>query len=199
MPNTNSLLLANLAGIALHRTPNHQKIRFTDDQDEIIKQMASKCPSEQRTVEFWKKVAQQIPGKSAKQCRERYQNFLDPTFSKEWTEEEDRILIEAYNQLKSSNSANIWATISKQCLPKKSKMMIKNRYNTLVHKKTQIPWKSTLPEKNHHESSQPSEPESSTEEFIRDIIANFPDFFDSEHDLMVSSTSNNGNSFDWVD
>ena len=79
-------------------------------------------------------------------------------------------------------------------------MMIKNRYNTLVHKKMQIPWKSTLPEENCHESSQPNEPESSAEEFIREITEHFHDCLEYDNDLMASSTSNNVNTFgcfDW--
>ena len=44
----------------------------------------------------WAQIAQQLPGRIAKQCRERWHNHLDPNVRKDpWTEEETRILLDA--------------------------------------------------------------------------------------------------------
>ena len=44
----------------------------------------------------WCEIAEQIPGRLGKQCRERWFNQLDPSIKKGgWTKEEDRILMGA--------------------------------------------------------------------------------------------------------
>ena len=40
----------------------------------------------------WSVIANQLPGRIGKQCRERWHNHLDPTISHhEWTEQEEWI------------------------------------------------------------------------------------------------------------
>lgn len=44
----------------------------------------------------WSLIADKIPGRIGKQCRERWSNHLDPSLMKgEWTKEEDIALIQA--------------------------------------------------------------------------------------------------------
>ena len=46
----------------------------------------------------WSKIANQIPGRIGKQCRERWFNHLSPNVNKErWTEEEDNVIIQAHS------------------------------------------------------------------------------------------------------
>lgn len=46
-------------------------------------------------VTKWSDIAERIPGRMGKQCRERWYNHLDPALKKTpWTAEEDRILRE---------------------------------------------------------------------------------------------------------
>ncbi|SPO06318.1 uncharacterized protein DNG_09007 [Cephalotrichum gorgonifer] len=48
----------------------------------------------------WGEIAQDIPGRTPKACRKRWLHSLDPSLRKgKWTEEEDRILLEAYARL----------------------------------------------------------------------------------------------------
>ncbi|KAH7310697.1 Homeodomain-like protein, partial [Stachybotrys elegans] len=48
----------------------------------------------------WTEIAQGIPGRTAKDCRKRWFHSLDPSLRKgRWTEDEDRILLEAYSRL----------------------------------------------------------------------------------------------------
>ena len=46
----------------------------------------------------WSQIAAQLPGRTGKQCRERWHNHLNPDInkSKKWTEEEDRIILESH-------------------------------------------------------------------------------------------------------
>jgi hypothetical protein len=43
----------------------------------------------------WSNVSQSIPGRNAKQCRERWKTALDPSIDKsEFKEHEDRVILE---------------------------------------------------------------------------------------------------------
>ena len=42
-------------------------------------------------------IAEDLPGRNRKQCRERWHNQLDPSIKKDgWTEEEDAVLAAAH-------------------------------------------------------------------------------------------------------
>ncbi|KAM7508683.1 hypothetical protein LguiA_019136 [Lonicera macranthoides] len=65
----------------------------------------------------WSQIAQQLPGRIGKQCRERWYNHLNPGINKApWTKEEEESLIKAHRIY-----GNKWAEISK---------FLKGRYNT---------------------------------------------------------------------
>lgn len=45
----------------------------------------------------WSKIADHLPGRIGKQCRERWHNHLNPEIRKDrWTEEEDLAIMEAH-------------------------------------------------------------------------------------------------------
>ena len=103
----------------------HRKIRFTPEQDNIIKQMAENISSPN-----WKEIAKKIPGKTAKQYRERYQHFLAPSIKRNpWTIEEDALLIQ-YHQLYGPD----WAKIA-DFFPGRTNNDVKNRYNAHLKNK----------------------------------------------------------------
>ena len=57
----------------------------------------------------WSAIAELIPGRIGKQCRERWFNQLDPSLNKgPWTEVEDEILIRAQGEY-----GNAWTRIAK--------------------------------------------------------------------------------------
>ena len=57
----------------------------------------------------WTTVAQQLPGRTGKQCRERWHNHLDHDIRKDaWSVDEDRRLIELHVEF-----GNKWADIAK--------------------------------------------------------------------------------------
>lgn len=103
----------------------HHKIRFTPQQDLIIKQSVENNPNPD-----WKEIAKKIPGKTAKQCRERYRHFLSPTVNRiPWSIEEDALLVQ-YHQLYGSD----WAKIA-EFFPGRTNNDVKNRYNAHLKKK----------------------------------------------------------------
>ena len=55
----------------------------------------------------WETIADQMPGRTARQCRERWVNYLSPTIRNDpWTDVEDQILLDKINDL-----GRCWSTI----------------------------------------------------------------------------------------
>lgn len=75
----------------------------------------------------WKVIADQFPGKSAKHCRLRWHNHLNPEIKRTtWSPDEDRILLQYQHQI-----GNKWARIAK-VLRGRTDNQVKNRYYSLT-------------------------------------------------------------------
>lgn len=98
--------------------PLSKKIKFTKAEDlkliELIETYSTKS---------WKKIAENLPPRTARQCRDRWCNYLDPELSPEpWSPSEDKILLKLQEEV-----GNHWKKI-KEYLPRRSKNSIKQRW-----------------------------------------------------------------------
>lgn len=101
---------------------NQRRKKFTTEEDtrlcEVVDQYGAKN---------WNKIALLIPGRTGRQCRDRYLNYLKPGyFSGEWSQEEDQLLIKQYKIFGSH-----WSKIA-QSFNGRSANALKNRWNYFV-------------------------------------------------------------------
>ena len=111
--------------------------RFTPSEDMLLKAIAM------RGMMSWDEVAKYLPGRTGRQCRDRYNNYLSKTvIPKNWTEEEDQIIIEKYRQY-----GPRWTVIS-NFLNARSGNNVKNRwYKYILKRESDITTTATMPRK----------------------------------------------------
>jgi hypothetical protein len=82
------------------------------------------------TCTTWLEIVSRMPGRTARQCRDRWTNYLAPTISlNPWTAEEDALIAENVEEVGTK-----WATISK-LFPGRSDNAIKNRWYTQLKRR----------------------------------------------------------------
>lgn len=117
------------------RTPRK---KFTDAEDALLRQIVKIFgPSN------WRIISKLVPGRTPRQCRDRYTNYLAPGLVRiDWSDEEDKLLAEKYEL-----HGPQW-TLMKKFFPNRSPNDIKNRYNYTVCRKLCSHVKSDTNEQN---------------------------------------------------
>jgi hypothetical protein len=108
--------------------PTLTKGQFTSQEDQTIVSFV-----EEQGTKAWPKLATLLPHRTAKQCRERWFNHLDPKVVKTpWTAEEDQQIFDSFVA-----QGPKWALIA-QSIPGRSDNAIKNRWNASISKRLAI-------------------------------------------------------------
>jgi hypothetical protein len=101
---------------------SHRK--FTVEEDEQLRAAVEDCG-----VGNWRGIASRLPGRTVRQVRDRWQSYLsEEVRSEAWSGEEDERLLSLYGE-----HGGKWVKIS-QCLPGRTDVMVKNRYNQLARR-----------------------------------------------------------------
>jgi hypothetical protein len=100
--------------------PGLVKGSWSDKEDQLLRSIVARGPKN------WGKVASCIPGRTSKQCRERWSQHLDPILLRcDFCAEEDNIILATHAKV-----GNKWAAIAR-ALPGRTENTVKIRFRAL--------------------------------------------------------------------
>ena len=111
-----------------------KRIKFSQAEDNrLLEQVKIYGPKK------WNTIAKALPGRTSRQCRDRFMNYLNGSLvNGPWTTQEDDLLIQKYNECGPQ-----W-TVIKRYFMGRSSNNVKNRWYTHLSKKVQPSQETTI-------------------------------------------------------
>lgn len=111
------------------------KTMWTKEEDMLLTSVVQKLGPRK-----WNSIAEHVPGRTGKQCRERWMSHISPELIvSDWNPKDDDQLIHLHKLL-----GNKWAKIA-QYFPGRPPNAIKNRWNCILRKKNRDSRESPCP------------------------------------------------------
>lgn len=108
------------------RSKRISRRKFRSDEDEILRALV-----QQYGESDWNAIAQQLPDRTARQCRERWRHYLCPdVITGDWTEEEEELLLAKVQEIGTK-----WAAIA-AFFPHRTDIGVKNHYIRITSKRS---------------------------------------------------------------
>lgn len=105
----------------MKRRPGRASI-FTEEEDEQINSLVARLPENS-----WQTISDILGTKTAKQCRDRWVNYINPSLKHDcWTIDEEILLLELFEEFGSS-----WSTIDR-LMPNRSRNDIRYKWMKLT-------------------------------------------------------------------
>jgi hypothetical protein len=109
---------------------SHRRAHWTDVDDQKLTEAVFTTPIFKKAID-WSRISAEAdfapPGRTAKACRERYLNTLDPQLNKgPWSKEEDGVIVEMQRI-----HGNKWAAIARKLDTNRTDHTVKNRFSIL--------------------------------------------------------------------
>lgn len=139
----------------------HHRVKFTEAEDQIMCMLIA-----QTGTDNWQLIAQRMGNRTARQCRDRWKHYLSPTAnSKEWDEEEDKLLFENYEKI-----GPHWGKLA-SLFPGRTSIGVRNRCTKLkrIHESNQKKMQQQK-ERLMNSSSNSCSSESDSEEKARSLL-----------------------------
>lgn len=78
-----------------------KRVAFSSEEDKRLEDLVEMCGGPSNWGRgFWVKIAELMPGRTPKQCRERWRYYLSPDINKnDWSEEEDELILQKYEEI----------------------------------------------------------------------------------------------------
>jgi hypothetical protein len=136
-----SLETGNSATVPIVVKPKRKISLWIPTEDQRLRALV-----EQYGAKNWQEIASRMPGRNARQCRERWRNYVNPELNPSpWTPQEDNLLLRKFSECGKS-----WYKIA-SFFQNRSVNSCKNRLNFLLKHKQQIqpmPTSSVFSEQN---------------------------------------------------
>ncbi|EAY15232.1 Myb-like DNA-binding domain containing protein [Trichomonas vaginalis G3] len=117
---------------------NTVRTKFTENEDKKLTNYVKQLGDSK-----WKEIAKLMPGRNARQCKDRWEKYLAPKINiTPFTDEEDTKLLTLYNQIGPK-----WTQISKH-FNNRTDNNLKSRYKLLMRHKKKAEVNHSTPDEN---------------------------------------------------